>query len=78
MYAVAYWPVRWELAARHSTIALSELVAAGLVAIIVLELIGRRAALQWKIEPDVEFGDASEAPTLLNLGQVDPKPLTSS
>jgi hypothetical protein len=78
MYAVAYWPVRWELAARHSPIALLELAAAGCAAIIVLELIGRHAALQWKIEPEVEFDDNPEALTVLNLGQVDPKPLTGS
>ena len=75
MYAVAYWPVRWELAALESPIALMKLALAGIAGIIVLELVGRRAALEWQLQPDVEYGDDPEAPTVLNLGQVEPRAL---
>jgi hypothetical protein len=68
MYAVAYWPVRWELGALRDTPALLMLVAGGLVAIVLADLAGRHAALEWKTQPDME-GDADpEALTFLNLG----------
>jgi hypothetical protein len=68
MYAVAYWPVRWELGALRDPSALLTLLAVGLVAIGVLDVIGRQAALEWKIQPDAEFDGDPEALTFLNLG----------
>ena len=68
MYAVAYWPVRWELGAIHDPGALLRLAAVGLAAIVALDLIGRRAALDWRVQPDAEFGDDPEQLTFLNLG----------
>jgi hypothetical protein len=68
MYAMAYWPVRWELAALSDPSALLKLAGVGLVAIVALDIIGRYAALEWKLEPDVEFGDDPESLTFLNLG----------
>ncbi len=68
MYAVAYWPVRWELGALHDPAALLRLAVMGLAAIVALDLIGRRAALDWKVEPEAEFGDDPEQLTFLNLG----------
>jgi len=68
MYAVAYWPVRWELGALHDPSALVRLAAAGVVAIVALDLIGRRAALDWKVQFEAEFGDDPEQLTFLNLG----------
>ena len=78
MYAVAYWPVRWELGALHSPVALMQLAAAGIIGIAALELIGRHAGLQWKVQPDAEFGDDPESLTLLNLGQIETGPLPTS
>jgi hypothetical protein len=68
MYAVAYWPVRWELGALRDPSALLMLVAGGLVAIVLVDLVGRRAALEWKIQPDIEVDGDPEALTFLNLG----------
>ena len=68
MYAMAYWPVRWELAALHDPSALLKLAGAGVAAIVALDIIGRYAALEWKVEPEPEFGDDSESLTFLNLG----------
>jgi hypothetical protein len=78
MYAVAYWPVRWELHALHDPDAWFRLIAGGIAAIGVLEVIGRRAARQWELQPDVEFSDDPEALTMLNLGQVDACALSNS
>jgi hypothetical protein len=68
MYAMAYWPVRWELAALHDPSALLKLTGAGIVAIALLDVLGRYAALEWKVEPEPEFGDDPESLTFLNLG----------
>ena len=59
----------------QSPIALLELALAGITGIIVLELVGRRAALEWQLHPDVESGDDPEALTVLNLGQIEPRAL---
>lgn len=66
MYAIAYWPVRWELHALHDPAAMLKLAAAGLAGVAVLEWVGRRAALAWKLQPESE--DDPESLTLLNLG----------
>jgi hypothetical protein len=78
MYAVAYWPVRWELQTLHDPIAMLQLALGGVAAIALLELIGRRAALDWQIQPEVEFGDDPEMLTVLNLGQVEPRALPNT
>ncbi len=78
MYAVAYWPVRWELQTLHDPAAMLRLAAAGVVAIGVLEVVGRLAAREWQIQPETEFGDDPETLTSLNLGQVEPRVLPNA
>lgn len=78
MYAIAYWPVRWELYALHDSGGWVRLIAGGIAAIAALEVIGRHAALRWELQPDVEFGDDPEALTMLNLGQVEPRALPNT
>ena len=68
MYAIAYWPVRWELHVLHSPAGMLKLAAIGCAAIVALEWIGRRAAMEWTLQPDAEFTDDPEALTFLNLG----------
>jgi hypothetical protein len=68
MYAVAYWPVRWELQTGYEPVALLQLAASGAVAIAVMEVIGRRSALAWKIEPESELDSDPEALTVLSIG----------
>jgi hypothetical protein len=78
MYAVAYWPVRWELQARHDPNAMLQLALAGVAAIALLEVVGRRAAVGWQFQPEAEFGDDPESLTTLNLAQVDPRALPNT
>ena len=77
MYAIAYWPVRWELGALHDPAALLRLAAAGVAAIVALDLIGRRAALDWKAQPEAEFDADPEQLTFLNLGPAAGSPVRS-
>jgi hypothetical protein len=77
MYAIAYWPVRWELGALHDPAALWRLAAAGVAAIVALDLIGRRAALDWKAQPEAEFDADPEQLTFLNLGPAAGSPVRS-
>ncbi len=77
MYAIAYWPVRWELGALHDPAALLRLAAVGVAAIVALDLIGRRAALDWKAQPEAEFDADPEQLTFLNLGPAAGSPVRS-
>jgi hypothetical protein len=77
MYAIAYWPVRWELGALHDPAALLRLAAAGVAAIVALDLIGRLAALDWKEQPETEFDADPEQLTFLNLGPAAGSPVRS-
>ena len=45
----------------------------GVALIVLLDLIGRRRARLWTMQPDAEFGDDPESLTVLNLGQVEPR-----
>ena len=78
MYAIVYWPVRWELQIFHDPTAMLQLAAGGMAAIALLEVIGRHAALRWVIQPEAEFEDDPEALTMLNLGQVEARALPNS
>ena len=68
MYAMAYWPVRWELAALHDASALIKLAVVEFVVVAALDIVGRYAAMEWKLEPEAEFADDPESLTFLNLG----------
>ena len=74
MFTVAYWPVQAELGALRDPADLLRLIAIGVAAIALLEVIGRRVALRWTVQPDAEFGDDPESLTTLNLGQVGVQP----
>jgi hypothetical protein len=70
MYAAAYLPVRMELRALYEPERWLVLLGWSAVLIIVLEIAGRRLALRWKVQTDVEAeADADpEALTVLNIG----------
>ncbi len=53
------------------------LAAVELAAIVALDLIGRRAALDWKAQPDAEFDGDPEQLTFLNLGPAAGSPVRS-
>jgi hypothetical protein len=78
MYATAYWPVQLELRRLGSLSGSLKLAAAGIVLIAALEIIGRRTALRWQIQPEAEPSDDPEALTILNLGQIEPRALPNS
>jgi hypothetical protein len=78
MYATAYWPVQLELHQLRSVSGSLKLAAAGIVVIAALEIIGRRTALRWQIQPDAELSDDPESLTMLNLGQIEPRALPNS
>jgi hypothetical protein len=71
MFTLAYWPVQAELAALQRPGDLLLLIAIGIAAVGILEVIGHRVALRWTVQPDAEFGDDPESMTTLNLGPVE-------
>jgi hypothetical protein len=68
MWAIAYLPVRWELAVLDDVWAFGALLAKGAVVVGLLEITGRFRARAWTLPPEPEFDDDPEAPTVLNLG----------
>jgi len=69
MYAVAYLPVQLELRTLNDPAGFVRMVAAGFAVTGTLEVLGRRIAMNWQLQPDTEFGDDPEALTMLNLSQ---------
>ena len=67
LYLVAYSPVQMELRALNDTPRLLWLFAEGAALIVLLELLGRRRALGWKL-PDADADADPEALTFLNIG----------
>ena len=70
MYAAAYLPVRMELRAFNEPQRWLVLLGWSVFLIVTLEVAGRRRALKWKVQTDVEAEADPEAPTLLNIGAV--------
>lgn len=68
MFAIAYVPVRMEMAVLNDAWGLAALLAKGVVVLIVLEAAGRYRARTWTLPPEPELDDDPEAPTVLNLG----------
>ena len=69
MFAIAYAPVRWEMALLNDPAGLAGLLAIGLALLIALEIAGRYRARKWTLPPEPDFEDADpEALTFLNLG----------
>jgi hypothetical protein len=66
MFAVAYWPVRFELAALGGDEL--RLLAWPAVMGVAFHLAGRRAARQWSIEPAEDVGDDQDSVTILAIG----------
>jgi hypothetical protein len=69
MFAVAYLPVQLELRTLSDPAGFILMLSAGVAVAGALELIGRRVAMKWQLEPDAEFGEDPDALTLLNLSQ---------
>ena len=63
MWAIAYVPVRMELAVLNDAWGLCALLAKGVVVLAVLEVAGRRRARKWTLPPEPELDDDPEAPT---------------
>ena len=69
MWAIAYLPVRWEMAVLNDSWGIARLIAEGFAVLIVLEAAGRYRARKWSLPPDSELDDADpESLTFLNLG----------
>ena len=68
MFAIAYVPVRMEMAVLSDAWGFAVLLAKGVVVLIMLEAVGRRRARNWTLPPEPELDDDPEAPTVLNLG----------
>ena len=69
MWAIAYLPVRREMAVLNDQGGLAVLVAQGLAVIVVLETAGRYRARKWTLPPEPDFDDTDpESLTFLNLG----------
>ena len=68
MWAVAYVPVRMELAVLNDAWGLGALLAKGAVVLVVLEVAGRYRARKWTLPPEPELDDDPDAATVLNLG----------
>jgi hypothetical protein len=73
MFMVAYVPVRFELAALANNLSLLWVAAGAAAGTAAAEIVARRTAIEWKIEPG-ELED-SEAATVLNIGNVSRAPL---
>ena len=71
MYATAAWPVRAELRAIGDPMAMVKLLVIIAVAIVVVEIAGRRRAREWTVQPiDETFGERPLL-TSLNIGSVE-------
>ena len=70
MYAAAYLPVRMELRAFYEPHRWLVLLGWSVLLIVALEIAGRRLALRWKVQTDVEAEAEADpdAMTLLNIG----------
>jgi hypothetical protein len=68
MFAIAYVPVRMEMAVLNDAWGLAALLAKGAVVLIGLEAAGRHRARNWTVPSEPELDDDPEAPTVLNLG----------
>ncbi len=68
MYAAAYLPVRIELRALHEPQGWLFLLGGSVFFMVALEIAGRRLALRWKVQTDVEAEADPEALTVLNIG----------
>ena len=72
MFAFAAWPAGIEL--HTSGVANVRLLAYGLAAAIVLDLIGRRLGRRWSIEPPPEFAEDYSEVAVLNISAVPSSP----
>ena len=68
MFAIAYVPVRMEMAVLSEAWGFAVLLAKGVVVLVILEAVGRHRARNWTLPPEPELDDDPEAPTVLNLG----------
>jgi len=69
-YGFSYGLVHIELMALGSDYAFGALLGATAVAIAVLELGGRKAAMKWSVDPDEGLADDSGGITVLDIGAV--------
>ncbi|OLD13607.1 MAG: hypothetical protein AUJ01_14975 [Acidobacteria bacterium 13_1_40CM_3_65_5] len=68
MFAVAFWPTRYELRILDDPAALRQMTAWIGVAIAVLEVVGRWRALKWSVTWDEEVPDGLSSVTVLSIG----------
>jgi len=73
MFAVAFWPTRYELRILDDPAALGQMTAWIGVAIAVLEVVGRWRALKWSVTWDEEVPDGLSSMTVLSIGRVLPQ-----
>jgi hypothetical protein len=78
MFAAAYLPVQLELRRLGDPPGLAGLAAWGAILFGLLEIIGRRRALEWQLEPENEIDSDPEAPTVLRIGPWRPPTLPDS
>ena len=69
LFAVAYWPIRFEQSALRDG-SQASLFLSVLVIAVVLHLAGRRAAVKWSVEPREEFADDGWNVAVLDVGGV--------
>jgi hypothetical protein len=69
MWAIAYLPVRWEIAVLNDPVGLAGLLAKGVGVFVVLEIAARYRARKWTLPAESEIDEADpESLTFLNLG----------
>ena len=69
MWAIAYLPVRWEIAVLNDPWGLAGLLAKGVGVFVALEIAARYRARKWTLPAESEIDEADpESLTFLNLG----------
>jgi hypothetical protein len=73
MFAFAVWPVRLEIRMVHDPSSLLQMAAWIGAAIAVLEIVGRRRALNWVVTPPEDAPDGLSSITVLSLASAAPQ-----
>ncbi len=70
VYAFAYWPARFQLWWRERPDRLLEIASVGLLVVMVFELVGRRRATRWSLDPPDDASNDLSSTIALDIGMV--------
>jgi hypothetical protein len=74
MYGMAYWPVQIELRLLGDPASMLKLVGAIGAGAAIVDVVGRRVARRWSLEPPPELDEEYSEVTALDIGSIVPSP----